>query len=45
MSLRIRAWVLLFASLVGLSAHADALCRATSGPLTLPLLELYTSEG
>ncbi|HET8875613.1 MAG TPA: DUF1223 domain-containing protein [Casimicrobiaceae bacterium] len=37
--------VVLFAALTGVEAHAASACHASSGTLTRPLIELYTSEG
>jgi hypothetical protein len=37
--------VVLFAALAGVEARAASACHAASGPLTRPLVELYTSEG
>jgi hypothetical protein len=35
----------LLAAALAVPVHAASACRATSGPMTRPLLELYTSEG
>ena len=37
--------LLMIASLVAVPVHAEPACRAASGTLTRPLVELYTSEG